>query len=92
MAFNKDAGGFAIIHPGQQEVEIKFEKPYAQPPVINLTRKNGIFVNYAYKDLKPESFKIVLEEPATESIEFAWSALQVKDVKTTQVVPVAPAP
>ena len=82
--FNNDAGGFATIHAGQQEVKVKFDKPYAQVPAVTVNIKDGQFVAYSYKDLMPEGFTIVLKEPAASDLEFAWTALSIKDAQTAQ--------
>ena len=80
--FNNDTAGFATIRTNETEVKVKFTKPYADKPVVNLTVKNGLFIDYAYKDLDEDGFTIVLSQPTEEDVEFAWSAVAVKDVKT----------
>ncbi len=92
--FNNDAGGFAVIHSGQSSVDVIFDKPYDKPPVISLGIKNGRFAQYAYTEIKEDptdpnnlkikGFKIILSAPANEDIEFAWTALSIKDAKTAQ--------
>ena len=81
--FNSDSGGFAVINSGQAEVRVVFDRPYSQIPVVTLNVKNGQFAQYAYKDLTQNGFTIVLKDPATTDVEFAWSALSVKDAQTT---------
>jgi hypothetical protein len=83
--FNSDSAGFATIYPTQQEVKVTFDTPYAQPPVVTVSVNNGKFVTYTYKDLTPEGFTIVMKDPATEQVNFAWTAWDIKDVKTSQV-------
>lgn len=80
--FNNDTAGFAVIKQGKSEIEVKFTKPYESVPVVTLNVKNGSFVQYAYKDLTPEGFKIVVKDPATQDIEFAWTALSIKEART----------
>ncbi len=82
--FNADSGGYAVIKPGQREVEVRFDAPYQQAPVVSVAVKNGQFVQYAYTDLTPDGFKIQLSEVATQQIEFSWVALSVNDAKTSQ--------
>ncbi len=89
--FNNDSGGFATIHDSQQEIAINFTKPYLSIPVVTVSVKNGQFVEYSYKDLSSTGFKIVLTKPAVGDIEFAWTALSVKDANTSQVPLPAPA-
>jgi hypothetical protein len=83
-SFNSDAGGFAIISSGKSEIEVKFEKPYSEIPAVTVTNKNGLFMRYAYKDLTPAGFTIVLENPASSDAQFAWTALSVRNARTTQ--------
>jgi hypothetical protein len=82
--FNADSGGYAVIKPGQREVEIRFDAAYQQTPVVSVAVKNGQFVQYAYTDLTPVGFKIVLPEVTTQQIEFSWVALSVNNAKTSQ--------
>lgn len=82
--FNADSGGYAVIKPGQREVEIRFDAAYQQTPVVSVAVKNGQFVQYAYTDLTAAGFKIVLPEVATQQIEFSWVALSVNNAKTSQ--------
>ncbi len=88
--FSNDAGGFAVLKKDQQEVEVKFAQPYETLPVVTVNIKNGVFTKYVYADLTPEGFKIKLEKPATQDIEFAWTALSIKDAKTAEVPPPPP--
>jgi hypothetical protein len=90
---NNDSGGFALVRAGQQEVEILFDKPYDQSPVISLAIKNGQFAQYAYSEIKvnpndPTSkikgFKILLQQATTTDLEFSWTALSIKDPRTAQ--------
>ncbi|HLG91193.1 MAG TPA: hypothetical protein VI336_03500, partial [Candidatus Saccharimonadales bacterium] len=83
--FNNDSGGFAVIEAGQTEIEVKFKEPFEHPPVVTLNVKNGLFAQYTYKDLTEEGFKIVLKDPLEEDVEFAWTALAVKDARLVHV-------
>jgi hypothetical protein len=83
--FNNDTAGFATIYETQQEIKVKFDKPYSQSPVVVVSVNNGKFVVYSYKDLSPEGFTIILRDPATEQFNFSWTALDIKDVKTSQL-------
>jgi hypothetical protein len=82
--FNSDSGGFATIGAGQQEVRVAFDRPYSQVPVVTVNVKNGQFLQYAYKDLTENGFTIVLKDPAVAGVEFAWTALSVKDAEVSQ--------
>jgi hypothetical protein len=80
--FNNDTAGFAVMKAGSQEIEVKFDKPFETNPVVTMSVRNGLFVQYAYKDLSTEGFKIILPEPSEQDVEFAWTALSVKDART----------
>ncbi|HMS23386.1 MAG TPA: hypothetical protein PKB09_01085 [Candidatus Saccharibacteria bacterium] len=82
--FNSDSGGFALIKAGKREVEVLFDKPYADLPIVTLTNRNGQFVNYAYKDLASTGFTIVLDEPAISNVEFSWTALSIKNPQLSE--------
>ncbi len=86
--FNNNTGGYALIRTGAQEIEVKFPKAYKDAvPIVAVNIKNGQFAPFAYKDLTKNGFKIVLDKPATTELEFAWTALQIKDPETTQTPP-----
>lgn len=82
---NNDAAGFATIYKTQKKVKIEFDKPYEDTPVVTVNIKNGKFAQFAYDDLTKDGFTIILPEIATEDIEFAWTAVSVKDAKTVDV-------
>lgn len=82
VSFGGDNGGFAVIDTGESELRVGFSRPFNANPVVNLSIKNGQFVDFAYKDLNGEGFTIVLKEPAASNIEFSWTAFEVRDVKT----------
>ncbi len=84
---NNDAAGFATIYKTQKKVEVKFDKPYEDTPVVTVNIKNGKFAQFAYDDLSKKGFTIVLPEDATEDIEFAWTAVSVKGAKTVELQP-----
>jgi hypothetical protein len=72
--FNSDSGGFATIVAGDTEVEILFETPYEETPVVNVSNADGQFFNYAYKDLTTDGFTIILQIPILTDINFSWTA------------------
>jgi hypothetical protein len=92
VTFNSDTAGFAVIHPTQQGVAVKFDKPYEQTPVVVVSLKNGLFEQFSYTDLTPQGFRIVLPKSATGELQFSWFAANVKDVKTTDVPLPTPTP
>ncbi len=81
--FNKDLAGFAHIKSDQNEVEIKFEKEYANLPVVtaSINLVGGVDINdipgYAIYDLSTKSFKIKMARNAGFDLRFSWVALAV---------------
>jgi hypothetical protein len=82
--FNNDTGGFAVIHPTQTEVKVKFTRAYDSEPVVSVNVRDGQFVSYTYKDLTKEGFTIIIKDPATQDITFAWTALHIDNAQTQQ--------
>ncbi|MDP3696622.1 MAG: hypothetical protein Q8R55_01160, partial [Candidatus Taylorbacteria bacterium] len=91
--FNADTGGFAVIHEGQQRVDIAFEKEYLELPVINVTMKLGSSsftaeelleqnIKYVVEQKDGGGFSILLNQPALQDISFGWTAIAVKNPKT----------
>lgn len=85
--FNNDTGGFAAIKKDNKEIEVRFSKPYDEPPVITISIRNGVFATYSYKEIKNaktqeiDGFTIILKEPAEEEVEFSWTAMSIKDAR-----------
>ena len=80
--FNSDAGGFATIATGEKTVQVNFDRPYEQLPVVTVNVRDGQFVDYAYKDLTSNGFTIVLKDPAEQNVQFAWTAMSVQNPST----------
>jgi hypothetical protein len=85
--FNKDTAGFAFIKADQAEVEIKFDKEYANLPVVtaSINLVGGVNVaevpGYAVFDLSTKGFKIRLARNAGFDMQFSWIALAVSEAK-----------
>lgn len=90
--FNKDTAGFALIKKDQNQVQVQFEKEYANQPVITVNiafdeadgSKEGVLssdVRYLVQQGSAKGFTILLNKPATEDLKFSWIALAVKDGK-----------
>ncbi len=88
--FNKDTAGFAIVKAGGSEVEVIFEKEYADEPIVTATAQivGGANVadipTYAVADVNTKSFKIRLSRTTGMDIRFAWMALAVADKASFQ--------
>lgn len=102
--FNSDSGGFAVIKQGAQSVDVKFDKEYGTTPVVtaNITlstnndaTESAILATtyYAIVNRTTKGFTIKLNAPAIEDIPFSWSAVSIKDAKTSVGdTPVTPVP
>lgn len=92
--FSTDTAGLAIIAAGSDQVQVNFDQPYSQVPIVNATRmlvdgesEEAVFgeaVEYAVTDATKEGFKIVLDGPAAKRVTFSWMALLVNDPVTTE--------
>ncbi len=82
VSFNSNTGGYAVISTGKQTVHVAFSKPYAQAPIITLNLGGGKFAQYSYNNVTPDGFDIVLALPATESLQFTWTAISVNNPNT----------
>ena len=80
--FNSDSAGFAVIKKDKKEIEVKFDKPYDNDPIVTVSVRDGQFVNYSYTDLSKDGFKIILKDPAEKDIKFSWTAVSIKDART----------
>lgn len=102
--FNSDSGGFAVIKQGAQSVDVKFDKEYVTTPVVtaNITLSTNndatesailTTTSYAIVNRTTKGFTIKLNAPAIEDIPFSWSAVSIKDAKTSVGdTPVTPVP
>jgi hypothetical protein len=101
--FNSDTAGFAVIKKGAQTVDVSFDNEYESMPVvtasISITTHNDATesavlsgMSYAVVKRNTKGFTLKLSTPATEDTTFSWTALSVKDAKTsvgnTQVTPI----
>ncbi|MEN9327928.1 MAG: hypothetical protein RI947_736 [Candidatus Parcubacteria bacterium] len=81
VTFNSDSGGYAKIKQGANKVQITFEHPYEQIPIISVTSKSSSVV-YEVTDESSTGFSILLQQPANKEQLFSWIALSVKNPKT----------
>ena len=91
---DKDMGGFAIIKTGADEVEVVFEKPYAQTPIVTVTLATddetaedhilGADLAWNITNRSPNGFTIKLNTAAPVDTQFSWTALAITDARTTE--------
>jgi len=108
VTFNSDTGGIAILKQGASRVDITFDKPYDQSPIISASlsaeqvtlpdgtnedirlKEQRLFdagYTYLISNVTTKGFTIVLNKNATEDIQFNWTSISVKNVKTTTAAP-----
>jgi hypothetical protein len=100
--FGKDTAGFALLHPGQQSVEVIFEVPYDSVPIVTVspvfdslageeTATMAAFPSTAQRPIvtgvTQKGFSLMLEKPADREHKFSWIAVSVKGAKTYSVAP-----
>ncbi len=84
---DRDMAGHAVIHKGQQEIRVKFERPYDETPVISVTPLN--FIRFKVVDKSKDGFTIRVEDEVQEKVEFDWGAISIINAKTLEVTPAA---
>jgi hypothetical protein len=82
VSFNSNTGGYAVISKNAQTVHVSFSKPYAQAPIVSLSLGGGKFAQYSYNNVTADGFDIVLASPATEDLQFTWTAISVNNPNT----------
>jgi hypothetical protein len=91
--FNNDMGGFAVVKSGAYTVDVAFGEEYLAQPVVNATislesegGEDTIFgqgIQYLVTKKSTKGFTIRLNKPAPQDIRFSWSALAIKNARTS---------
>ena len=76
VRFSSNSGGYARIESGQETVHVTFTKPFTASPIVSLSLDSK-FARYSYANVTTQGFDIVLDQPATEQLQFSWIALDV---------------
>ena len=85
VTFNADTAGYAVIKEGDTKVEVIFEEEYVEVPVITATLRSSIKLDwYRVTDESEKGFVIEIDSKEDKDIKFAWTAIAVEDVKTTE--------
>jgi hypothetical protein len=69
---SQDISGSAEIQEGDQKVEVKFETPYAEKPVVILTPQSFVEGKYAVDDVTKDGFTIRLSVEQDDDVTFYW--------------------
>jgi hypothetical protein len=96
FSLSNQHAGFAVVPKGGRQVEVKFEKPFPQTPMITITSHAPPDVDWGIQDETKNGFTLKIEELASEDLTFSWLAVVVPGVKTTrgevEEVPPVPTP
>jgi hypothetical protein len=84
VTFGSDAAGYATVHAGQTKVHVSFKKPYGNAPIITVSLGNGQFATYSYSSVAADGFDIVLQAPASQELQFSWTATPVTSAVTSE--------
>lgn len=77
---DKDSAGHAVLHKDQQQIDIKFDKPYEQTPVISVTPLS--FIRFKIINKTKNGFTIQVQDEIQDKVEFDWTAVYLIDPKT----------
>jgi hypothetical protein len=90
--FNQDTAGFAVIKAGSREVEVVFDEPYPEQPVVEVSLSFEGDEHEAFFEAQAPSFivtrktvqgfTILLNEPPTHDLHFTWMALAIQGAET----------
>ena len=77
--FNNDTAGRAIIPAGAVSVFVNFIRDYPAEPVVTVTMRGSEALNqnfrYAVMDEARNGFRIMIDKPQTQDIQFSWHAV-----------------
>lgn len=83
--FNKDTAGFAVVKTGDSEVAVRFDREYANEPVVNISLNIAGVVDmnnlpeFAVADVNTQGFKIKMSRSTSMDIRFSWIAIAVSE-------------
>ena len=81
VAYNTSAAGFAKIKKGDKKVEVDFDRPFANTPIIMVNAQDS-GISFAVSDESRSGFVIKTKKEAEDDINFSWTAVHVKGAKT----------
>ncbi len=99
--FNRDSGGFALIHEGAKSVRVDFDEAYAMTPVVTTTitfdsednMEDSVANNFFSQNISSivvdkniNGFTILINKNAPRDIRFSWMALAIRDPKIAESV------
>lgn len=91
--FNKDTAGIAVVKKDSDQIDIVFEKEYAQSPVISATVTQSAdggpveseilqgTIRYLVVKKSTKGFTIKINKNAPDDISFSWIALAASDIQ-----------
>ena len=79
---DQDAAGYAVISAGDTTVDIVFENPYTDTPIVTVSPQES-FVAVTTSDVSAEGFTISIEDESEEDVLVTWTALAIVDPITS---------
>jgi len=81
--FPQDTAGYAVIHSGQDHVQITYSQQYDTPPIVTISlQEKALSLGYAVVNNTATGFTIQLSQAPLEDIHFSWIAVAVENPKT----------
>jgi len=80
-----DMAGHATISKGQNQVQIRFDKPYGKTPIISVTPLN--YIRFKIVDKTERGFTIQVDDEVQNKVEFDWTAVEVEGAKIFESPP-----
>jgi hypothetical protein len=71
-----DSAGTVKVLAGQTTIKVVFTKPYAKPPVVNVTPVGIVAPKYGVVDVTENGFTIQIDPAQATDTQFNWIAVQ----------------
>jgi hypothetical protein len=77
--YNPDTAGVITVPVGTDSATHTFAQPLKFTPIVQLTPTGSLTqLNYSLTEVTSNGFTLAIDQPATQSVRFNWSAIQVK--------------
>jgi excisionase family DNA binding protein len=82
---DRDIAGFATVPAGQTQVRVEFDRAYQQTPIVNITLRSQVNLDY-YRVTSDSASGFTIEIAATQAqdVVFSWSAVAVTNAAQIQ--------
>lgn len=76
ITVSDNSAGTVKVLAGQSSIKVVFSKPYAKPPVVNVTPVGIITPKYGVIDVTENGFTVQIDPAQTTDTQFNWIAVQ----------------